>query len=207
MTQRGAARLGPRRLALGICLAFFLGWLPVTGHAQNSFRWVTNYYAVTGASFPEIMDSISRARHARLGPSMSGSTEWNIRWHVVVGSSDHGYRCTSFTTQTGLTNTLPFWRAPTNATYQLRSQWLRYSGNLAIHEGGHSRIALAALAEMHRAVKELKEAPDYQSMRGLVEDTVERVLDRYRQKEIEYDTLTQHGAKQFAWGPHDSPVR
>jgi predicted secreted Zn-dependent protease len=192
-------------LALGACLGFLLVWWPAPARAQNTLHWVTNYYAVNGATFPEIMDSIGRSRPARLKPPLSGLTEWNIRWHFFTVPSDHGYRCSSFTTQTTLTNTLPFWRAPTNAAYHVRTAWMRYSGNLAIHEGGHSRIALAALAEIHKQVKTIPEAPDFESMRNLVNSTVERVLDRYRRMESEYDRLTEHGAKQFATGPRDLP--
>jgi len=187
-----------RRLALSAGLGILLWCLPVTGWAQNSFRWVTNYYAVTGADFPEIMDSINRSRPARLAPPLSGLTEWNIHWRIAMSPTEHGCRCSSFTTHTTLTNTLPFWRPPTNATYRMKNEWQRYFGNLATHEAGHSRIALAALAEVHRQVKEVKEAPDYESLRTQINQTVEHVLDRYRQMEVDYDTRTEHGARQFA---------
>jgi len=186
-----------RRLALGACVGWLLGWLPATGRAQNSFRWVTNYYAVTGANFPEVMDSINRARPARLPAPLVGLTEWNIHWRIAMVPSEHGCRCSSFTTHTTLTNTVPFWRAPTNATLHMKDQWQRYFSNLMTHEAGHSRIALAALAEVHRQVKDFKEAPDYDTLRNQINQSVERILDRYRKMDADYDTRTEHGTKQY----------
>lgn len=180
-----------------------LGLAAARARGQNNLTWVTNYYAVTGSTFGEIMESLDQSRPAWLRAPLVGLTEWSIHWHMNMVPSDKGYRCSTFTTRTTLTNTLPFWRAPTNASYRVTQAWRNFVGNLAIHEGGHSRIALAAAAEIHQEVRKIKDAPDMDSLRNQINDTAMGVLRRYQAKEVEYDRITAHGAHQFA--PRDSP--
>jgi predicted secreted Zn-dependent protease len=189
-------------LAAWLCMALL--YFSARGHAQNSLRWVTNYYAVTGATWPEIEDSLNRVRPAGLQPPLTGLTEWRIGWHIVMVSSPGGCRCSSFTTQTTITNTLPFWSPPTNATLRMKEKWRRYAGNLANHEAGHSRIALAALAEAHKQVQQVKGEPDCDRLRNEIEGLVNGVIERYRKLEADYDSRTEHGAKPFAAGTKSS---
>jgi len=143
------------------------------------------------------MESINHARPARLAAPLAGLTEWHIQWRFSIIPSSTGCRCAAFSTRATITNTLPFWRAPTNATYGMKQEWRHYFGNLAAHEAGHSQIALAALAEMHKQVTDLKEEPNGAVLTQKVNDLLENVMDRYRKMDLEYDARTEHGAKQF----------
>ena len=190
-------------MAIGFTVAALLGGWPLLGRAQDTLRWVTNYYAVTGASFPEIMESIDRSRPPQLAAPLTGLTAWHLRWHMHASPSPHGYRCTAFSTQLTMTNTLPYWKAPTNATLWIKDEWHRYFAKLATHEAGHSQIALAALAEIHRQARDFKEAPDFESLRGQIDAAVEGVLDRYRKIEVDYDLRTEHGTRPYAAAGRD----
>ena len=185
-----------RRLAWATLLVAFLALLPTSGRAQSSLVWVTNYYTVTGASFPAILESIDRARPPKLAPPLTGLTEWRIAWKFNVRRGPEGFYCDDFRTRTTITNTLPYWRAPTNATYTLKQDWIRYEGRLARHEVGHAQFALAALDEMRKQVKTAGSEPSYEAVNEKINSLAEAVLAHYRQLEVDYDRRTAHGTRE-----------
>ena len=173
--------------------------LPGVACGQSSFVWTTNYYLVTGSNFREIRESFNLARPPRMTPPTTALTEWRMSWRFAVVPSAGGCRCASFATRLVITNTLPRWTPPTNATPELNEEWHRYFRSLAQHEAGHSRIALAALAETHQRVKELPDDPDCDGLRAKVNDLIRGVIESYRKMDQNYDKLTEHGTKQGAF--------
>jgi predicted secreted Zn-dependent protease len=191
-----------RHAWLGLCLLFF----PLLAKGASTLVWTTNYYIITGSNMREIMESMDQMRPAKITAPMTACTEWRMWWHFAVVPSPGGWRCDSFTTRLVITNTLPRWTPPTNATPQLLSGWRRMFWNTARHEGGHSEIALAALAEVHRRVKELPDDPDYDGFRGRVNAMIRSVLDEYKKMDDDYDRRTQHGRWQGVAVPYSPPL-
>jgi predicted secreted Zn-dependent protease len=180
--------------------------LPLLANGQSTFVWTTNYYVVTGSTMREIMESMDQARPAKIAAPMMGCTEWRMMWRFAVVPSTGGCRCASFSTRLVITNTLPRWTPPTNATPELKAAWQRLFWNLAQHEGGHSEIALAALAEVHRRVKELPDDPDCDGLRPKVNAMIQGVLDEYHRLDGDFDQRTQHGRWSGVAVPY-SPTR
>jgi predicted secreted Zn-dependent protease len=170
--------------------------LPLGACGGSSFVWTTNYYVVTGSNLREIRESLDSAHPPKITPPLRVATEWRVSWRFAVVPSAGGWRCGSFATRLVITNTLPRWAPPPNATPELQQAWQRFFRNLAQHEAGHSRIALAALAEAHQRVKELSDDPEWYGLRAKVNDVVRAVLDSYSEKERDYDERTQHGMRQ-----------
>lgn len=187
-------RPGPR-LALAAAFALLA---PAAAGAENKLVWQTNYYAIKGTNLSELRQSIAESRPWKDRTNFVGLTQWWIGWQFKVERSDEGCRCSSFTTTTLITNTLPLWKPPAGAPDELNKTWARYIVALGQHEEGHSRLALAALADMHKRVKALGESPDCATMRKRINETGERVLQEHRQREAEYDRRTNHGATQGA---------
>jgi predicted secreted Zn-dependent protease len=177
-------------------LAGLLLLLPVLARGQSTFVWTTNYYVVTGSNLREIRESLNLARPPKISPPMTALTEWRMSWRFAVVPSTSGCRCASFSTRLVITNTLPRWTPPTNATPELKAAWQRLFRNLARHEAGHSQIALAALAETHKRVKELPDDPDCEGVRSKVNALIRSVIEDYRQLDEDYDRRTEHGTKQ-----------
>ena len=125
-------------------------------------------------------------------------TDWRIAWKFKFEPSNGGCRCSSFTTKTTITTTLPSWRAPTNAPPTLTKTWSRYFTALARHEAGHAQFALDAVAEQHERINELGEEPDCASLKKKINALAGQIADDYRQRDKEYDQNTGHGAKQGA---------
>ena len=169
---------------------------PALTCAQNTLVWKTNYYAIAGASIGELRRSMSQSRTFQGPSNLVGLTEWRIDWRYKVNPSATGCRCSSFTTTTVITNTLPRWIAPASAPDDLKANWTRYITALGQHEDGHSQIALAGLAEMHKRIKELGESADCTTMTKRINDTAWQVVNEQRERDREYDRRTHHGGTQ-----------
>ena len=172
--------------------------LPGLSLAQNSTVWKTNYYAVTGTTLGEIHESFRQARPWKEKSTYDGFTEWRINWRYQVTPSDEGCRCHSFTTQTAITVTLPRWTAPTNAVPGVREAWTKFFAALSKHEFVHGQNAQAAAAEMHQRVNRLTTESDCAAVRSKVEETAQRVVAEFHQRDADFDRQTAHGTRDGA---------
>ena len=189
-----------------LCLALAPGGV----HAQNTLLWSTNYYLVTGSGTDELRESMHRSKpwkHQGDLDRMVGLTTWHIEWQFKVTPTANGCRCSSFTTRTAITNTLPRWLPPTNAPPELKTAWAHFATALARHEDGHSRLALSAVAEMHRQVKELTEDSDCEALTMTLNALARRTLQEFRKRDQDYDRATNHGVTQGASLSSLLPVR
>lgn len=185
----------PARLAVVAASVFILA---PSAWAQNTLVWRTNFYAVMGETIREVRQSMQRVRPWQDNTETVGLTQWRIDWRFDLRPTANGCRCSSFTTRTTITNTLPRWTPSTNAPAELRTGWTRFIASLRQHEDGHSRMALAAVAELHKKINEAGEAPDCEQMKQKVNGIAQRVIDDFRARDRDYDRRTSHGATQGA---------
>jgi predicted secreted Zn-dependent protease len=194
--SRGTVPVRWRRLVLRVLLLS-----PVLAEAQNTVRWTTNYYAVTGATLPEIRQSIRQNRPWKEKSDLDGLTEWKVNWHFSVVGTGSGCRCDSFSTQTSITVTMPRWLTPTNASDSVKQAWQKYAVALAQHEAGHAAIALAAASELQRRVQAIGEGSDCASLKQQINHLGQQVIAEHRRRDKDYDASTRHGATQGAFLP------
>lgn len=194
-TFRQAARL-VRWIIAAAALAAFL--FPLRTFAQSTLHWTTNYYTVKGATLAELHDSLQRTRPWKDRPPRHAATVWQIDWRFDVVRSAGLCRCSSFTTRTVITVTLPRWTPPTNASPETVSTWNRYFVALAKHEAGHADFALRAAREQHKRVSQLGAETDCEALKRRINDTALQVLAEFRGQEQEYDRRTDHGATEGA---------
>ena len=166
--------------------------------AQNSLVWKTNYYSITGGTLGEIRQSLWQSRPWKNKSTVDGMTDWRIEWRYQVAPSNGACQCSSFTTKTTITTTLPHWKAPTNAPPAVTNAWVRYFTALAKHEAGHAQLALDAVAEQHARISELTEEPACAALKKKIDDLAGKIMDDYRKRDKEYDQRTEHGIKQGA---------
>ena len=189
-----------RRSAIWAMLALLL-LLPSLVHAQSTVAWKTNYYTVGGTTLREIHESFRHARPWKDGSSFDGLTEWRIDWRFQMATADERCRCDSFTTQTAITVTLPRWTAPKNAAPEVRDAWISFFTALSKHEAGHAQNALAAVTEMHQRVTRLPTESDCAALKKKVDATAGGVVAEFRQRDVEFDRRTAHGARDGAFLP------
>jgi predicted secreted Zn-dependent protease len=185
---------------------FFAALFPSSAEAQqNHVLWTTNFYQITGATLPELRQSIRQTRPWKDRNHFDGWTEWKIEWRFNIVQAEGGWRCNSFTTTTTLKTTLPQWRPPSDASPTVKHLWLRYITALGQHEAGHAQLALAAAAEQHRRVKEIGIEPDAATLKKKINDLARSIVDDCQRKNEEYDRRTQHGVSQGAFLPSREP--
>jgi predicted secreted Zn-dependent protease len=172
--------------------------------AQAAQQWTTNYYQISGATLPEIRQSIREFRPWKSGQDVDGLTDWRVSWQFSVTPTPGGCRCSTFTTQTRVVITLPRWMPPTNAPGAVVQIWTNYFAALLRHEVGHGQLAVAAAEELHRRVKALGGGIDCDSLKRTLNGLGETVTAEYRQRDKEYDERTRHGASQGAALPRRS---
>jgi predicted secreted Zn-dependent protease len=180
---------------LAACLS---AWTSLPALAQNSVRWTTNYYAVTGATLGEIRQSIRASRPWKQRQDVDGMTDWRVAWRFSVTPTPGGCRCATFTTQTTIAITMPRWSGPTNAPESTRQMWQRYVDALGQHEAGHGAIALTAAADLQKRIKEIGDAPDCDNLKARINALGQQVMEEHRRRDREYDERTRHGATQGA---------
>jgi len=161
-------------------------------------RWTTNYYAVKGATLPELRQSIRENRPWKLKHDWDGMTDWQVKWQFTTVPTPGGCRCSVFTTQTTITITMPRWVAPTNAPETVKQIWQHYVTALGQHEAGHVAFALAAAAEVQKQAKEIGEGADCASLQKRINELAQQAVESHRQRDKEYDERTRHGATQGA---------
>ena len=175
-----------------------------SARADNLTRWTTNYYNVAGSTIRDIHRSLAQARPWRDKSSMDALTDWSVTWRFYVSQSGDKCRCTSFSTTTTITMTLPRWIAATNTPPEIKTAWQRYITALGQHEAGHAQFALNATAEMQKQCRNL-EMPDCDGLRSRISSQCQAILEDHRRREREYDERTKHGATQGAVLRPDRP--
>lgn len=181
--------------------------MTMAASAQGTVRWTTNFYSVTGATIPELRQSLRQNRPWKERSQHDATTEWRLNWQYTVTPTANGCRCDSFTTQTTITITMPRWTAPTNAPETTRKIWQQYITALARHEAGHGAIAVAAAAEMKKRVQSLGESAECDELKRRIEALCPLVIEEFRVSDRTYDDTTRHGATQGAVLPGGRPRR
>lgn len=181
-----------RLAALALCLA------PLAAPAQSVARWTTNFYTVTGASLPELRHSIQQARPWKESQPTDAITDWRVNWQFTVQSGADGCRLRSVSISTTIATTLPRWHAPTNADPGTLRAWTHYLLALGRHEAGHGQIGLMAAAEIEKRFHAHGAAPDCESLKAALNALGHRIVAEHRQRDLDYDARTRHGATQGA---------
>jgi len=174
-----------------LLLAGALWLIPEPVAAQAGTYWTTNYYDVSGSSLREIRRSMRRNRPSRV--EREGLTEWSLRARCGVAPLQGAYRCAGFNTTVVIRLTLPRWSAPAGTPDSVKDAWDHYITALMEHELGHAQFALSSAGELHRRVKEMGTDPSPDGLLARVEALVAQTTDEFKQREREYDRLTNHG--------------
>lgn len=182
-------------VALGVILARVCGLQAAdTGRA---IQWVTNYYAVTGATPREIRFSIAQSRPWKNRFNWDGYTDWKVTWRFQTSREEDGCRVADFRPGAVVTTTLPRWTPPPGVAQEVKQAWQQYYVALLQHETVHGRYAQATVEEMNRKIPALPVLPCDQ-LAEKINQLANQIMDDYRRREKDYDQRTDHGALQGA---------
>ena len=162
----------------------------------------TVYYRIEGDTAWDL-----RQQMDHLGPldedghRWSALTHWRIRWsyRYLRGIG----RCATGPVKVELeiVYTIPRWEPPASAEEELVERWEEYMTALVAHEQGHAEIAKQAAQAVQQAVQDLPDYPTCHALEYEADALGERILEEFRQRQAEYDRLTEHGLTQGACFP------
>ena len=154
------------------------------------------YYPVAGRDAATLRREVERkGRLGEDGRRYDGYTDWRIDWGYQATPRPGACAVASlFVTPSGIV-TLPRWQDAAAAKAPLRAKWARYLQSLARHEQGHYDHAVAAAAEMRRVLPPIT-APDCDALQARVGAAATAIVERFRQRDRDYDAQTGHGATQ-----------
>jgi predicted secreted Zn-dependent protease len=159
-------------------------------------------YPIQGSTAEEL-----RAQLDQLGPLDQFSqrhdmyTRWEVRWSYLPWP--WGGECSLKRPRATVTVTFTFpeWHPPEGASPELVDRWVKYMEVAQVHEDGHQKIAVDAARAVLDALVELPPASACAGLEEAADQAGAEILESYRQKEIEYDRKTGHGATQGAIFP------
>jgi predicted secreted Zn-dependent protease len=160
------------------------------------------YYSVSGSTPQALRSQLNRVSPVfQDGQRFDGKTYWYVRWFYYYANTGNSCRITQVKSSVEVELTLPQWQQPTNAPRSLVNQWQRYMTALQLHEDGHKDHGVAAAQEVLSVINNLPAYPSCPELETAANAAGKGVLQRYNQKDIEYDRVTQHGATQGAIFP------
>lgn len=171
---------------------------PAASHPQVVLTLDKLYYDVAGSSASELRAQLDSHRETE---RVDAYTDWQIQWRYDYARSADGCRLESLIVSLDVTLTFPRWTPPEGVSPALQERWRAYLAALEAHEQGHEKLAAQAADEIAAALSSLPLYPSCAELEQAADEAGERVLQRYRQLELEYDRETEHGATQGARFP------
>jgi predicted secreted Zn-dependent protease len=196
---RGARNPRKGRLLLAACGALtLLAVLPACALMGSSGPPgpLFHYYDVdaTGA---DLMAAVTRASPVREnGKIFHAYARWTVGWRLGWARDAAGL-CRVASAQVTLASTITLPRLVAGDALQGR-RFDRYLTALTSHELGHYRHGEEAAAEVRSALQALGPMENCGALDRAAAATAAAIVERYRQRDREYDRLTEHGRTQGA---------
>ncbi|MBE9195411.1 DUF922 domain-containing protein [Synechocystis sp. LEGE 06083] len=184
------ALLGPLIIVLGL---FGTARLKAEPIVEIEYK----YYSIYPKTKWDLNDELNRRSPIIFqGKRYRGYTQWLVRWQYQWWSTAQQCQIITVTTNLDVTYTLP--RIPTNhpTDPEARLVFNRYLAALFKHEENHKNSGLYAARSIENALLNLGPFPNCQSLETKAESTAQQIIQRYRQRDLDYDRQTDHGRKE-----------
>lgn len=159
----------------------------------------TTTYKVQGKSVSDL-----RARMMQDGPVDAqkrhhpGFTTWRVNWIFGCGATGGEVRLERISVKVDVKYTLPEWEKPGDADPELAAKWQNYMLALRKHEDGHRDIGVRAGRRILETLEQLPAAESCMKAGQAANESGQKILQSFRDEELEYDRTTRHGATQGA---------
>ncbi len=191
------------KLLLSLVIAASLYSLPVlTAQAAVTLSDQVEHYDISGSTPADLRREMSaKGPQGAGGRRFDGYTRWHVSWRYQYSNKTGGCAIASVTTSAKVTITLPRWTNEGSAGGSTRQQWARYLATLEEHEQGHRRNGIDAANEVDRAIAAMPPAGSCDALGANANALGMSILQKYNQRDLDYDRDTNHGATQGARFP------
>jgi predicted secreted Zn-dependent protease len=93
---------------------------------------------------------------------------------------------------------LPKWEPETPPDSATQSWWNDFTAQMLAHEGGHVRIAVEGAREIAETLRPLEGSISCDGLSMRANGAAQVILVRSRERQAEYDRITEFGARQSA---------
>lgn len=182
---------------------FFVLLLCSRGYCNSpEFFESTETYKVFGTDEQSIRNSMNANSPCKQdGKTFDAFTTWYVRWHFQWRNHDGKYKISKAGSNVEIKFVLPDWQDRNRAPAALQEKWNNYYKALVEHEKGHAKIGREAAAAVIRAIMDVPPQSSGDQVSRAANAAANRVLERYRTEEREYDRKTRHGMKTGAVFP------
>ncbi len=127
-----------------------------------------------------------------------GHAVWFLSYTYRARSlADGGCAVGTLDTKLDLKVTLPRWTAGLSASQDAMSRWQRFIDGLRVHEAGHVQTGRDLESNFRRAAVAMK-VQNCGALDAALRARFESLLEQSRQRDLDYDRDTRHGATQGA---------
>lgn len=151
------------------------------------------FSGLTPAEMRQSLNLSSPVKHE--GKTFHAHTTWFVKWYFQWIYEDGKYRINDANSTVEIKFIMPEWIDEAKAPTEVVMKWKQYFIALKQHEDGHAEIGIEAANAVVKAIRDVDPQPDSKQLEAKANAAANRVLERYRMQEIEYDRKTQHGEK------------
>ena len=147
----------------------------------------TKYFAVSGMSVPELLDSLRRSHS-----NFDAETHWDVSVNHTWRQSGKTCRMTSVDVALKLTVLLP--KLATKVPPDVQARWDKFLAGVIVHENGHVKLYKSTAEDLDRSLGALSRPCDI-----FLRDAAAVTQDGYKRMQKtndDYDAETDHGVKQ-----------
>ena len=179
-------------LSLGLLLLSF------TASAETIESTEYRYYDISPRTPYEIKPELMRNSPIRAGSgSFNGRTNWYIDWDFRSAPGPYGCQLIESRTKVHVVHILPR-LSEYVSDKQTIEVFNKFSAALKQHEINHGNNGLAAAREMDKIFNEIPPQPDCRTLARMVNGIGNSIVQKYAQKDSEYDRLTNNGETEGA---------
>jgi predicted secreted Zn-dependent protease len=179
-------------LSLGLLLLSF------SASAETIESTEYKYYEISPRSPYQIKPELMRRSPIRAGSgSFNGHTDWYIDWKFQSTPGPSGCKLVHSRTTVRVVHTLPV-LSEYVTDKQTIEVFNKFNSALTQHELNHGKNGLSAAREMDKAFSEIPPQPDCRMLSRIVNDIGNSMVQKYAQKDNEYDRLTNNGETEGA---------
>ncbi|HHJ34443.1 MAG TPA: DUF922 domain-containing protein [Gammaproteobacteria bacterium] len=156
------------------------------------------YYTIAPRSPYEIKPELMRRSPIRAGSgSFNGHTDWYIDWKYQATPSPYGCQLRDTQTTVRVVHTLP-----TLSEYVTDKETIdvfnKFNSALTQHEKNHGQHGISAARDIDEALNAIQTQPNCRQLSRMINDIGSATVQKYIQKDVEYDRVTNNGLTEGA---------
>lgn len=184
-----------------LCLGLLAAAIsPVLATAEPLTRVHASYYYIDGSSATVLAAQLEQTGPKdEQGKRFPGKTRWDVQWQFNHQQEGETCGVKDVVVAVGIAQNMPKWRgADKPGGTALKARWQKFQEALKRHEETHKEHGMKAGAEIEKALLALKPASNCEDLDKAANAAGERVVEKYRKLDADYDRSTDHGRKQGA---------